>query len=148
MWDEAAAHLADFTEAVVTALDPDGYPVSVRQPAGKYDTATGELTLEWPPGLAVAEGPATVLCHSHDDKLWSIKLMHIKGRLAPRGAGWVFISTAFAPPPRSQLGVMRRAARDMRRQGKRYLARRGLQKPKVNWRALEALCDGDAAKME
>jgi hypothetical protein len=33
MWSEAAKELAKFPEAVVTALDSAGYPVSVRQVA-------------------------------------------------------------------------------------------------------------------
>jgi hypothetical protein len=47
--------------------------------------------------------PATVLCHSHDEKLWNIQQMRIKGRLERRADQWVFISTDFRRPPRSQL---------------------------------------------
>ena len=148
MWSEAAKELAKFREAVLTALDPAGYPVSVRQMAPRYDPGTGEFTVVWPSGLSVAEGPATVLCHSHDEKLWNIKQMQIKGRLERRADQWVFISTDFRRPPGSQLGVFWRMARDMRRAGRRYLDRRGLEMPTVNWKALQALRNGTSAKDE
>ena len=148
MWSEAAKSLAGYREAVVTAVDPTGYPVSVRQAAPRYDPATGEFTAEWPSGLPVSEGPAVVLCHSHDEKLWNIKQLQIKGRLERRNDRWVFRSTGFHAPPASQLGIFLRLARDMRKTGRRYLDRRGLKAPRVNWRALNALRGGGPAKIE
>lgn len=148
MWAEAAKRLAEYEEAVVTALDPAGYPVSIRQAAPRYDPATGEFTVEWPSGLAVSEGPAIVLCHYHDEKLWNIRQLQIRGRLERRAERWVFISTGFRPPPACALGVFVRLARDMRKSGKRYLGRRDLEKPTVNWRALKALREGCPTKIE
>ena len=103
MWSEAAKELAKFPEAVLSALDPEGYPVSVRQSAPRYDPAAGRFTVVWPPDLPVAEGLATVLCHYHDEKLWNIKQLQIKGRLEREADHWVFTSSAFRRPPRSQL---------------------------------------------
>ncbi|MFZ1177472.1 MAG: hypothetical protein WAO15_14610 [Mycobacterium sp.] len=139
MWSEAAKEFANFTEAVLTALDPAGYPVSVRQMAPRYDAATGEFSVVWPPELPVAEGPATVLCHYHDKNLWKIRQIQIKGRLERRADQWVFTSTDFRRPPRSQLTLFWRMSRDMRRAGRRYLDRRGLEMPAVNFEALRAL---------
>lgn len=139
MWFEAAEELAKFPEAVLSALDPAGYPVSVRQAAPRYDPATGRFPVVWPPGLPVAEGPATVLCHYHDEKLWNIKQIHIKGRLERESDHWVFHSTVFRRPPRSQLTAFWRLARDMRTSGRRYLDRRGLEMPKINWKAVQAV---------
>ena len=148
MWSEAAKRLAEYSEAVVTALDPAGYPVSVRQAAPRYDPATGEFAVEWPPQLAVSEGPAIVLCHSHDEKLWNIKQLQIKGHLERREERWVFVSSGFRAQPTSQLRVFLRLGRDMRKTGKRYLDRRGRKAPTVNWRALKALRKGGPAKVE
>jgi hypothetical protein len=139
VWSEAAKELAKFPEAVLTALDPAGYPVSVRQVAPRYDPATGEFTVRWPSDLPVAEGPATVLCHHHDENLWNIRQMRINGWLERRADEWVFSSTEFRRPPRSQLTVFWRMGRDMRRAGRRYLVRRGLEMPTVNFKALQAL---------
>jgi hypothetical protein len=148
VWSEAAKRLAEYREAIVTALDPEGYPVSIRQAAPRYDPATGEFTVEWPSGLAVSEGPAVALCHSHDEKLWNIRQLQIKGRLERRNDRWVFLSTGFRAPATSQLGTFLRLACDMRKAGKRYLDPRGLKKPTVNWRALNALRPGSPAKIE
>ncbi len=139
MWAEAAKWLARFPDAVLTAVDPAGYPVSVRQTAPRYDPATGKFPVVWPPDLPVAEGPATVLCHHHDEKLWNLKQIQIKGRLERHADQWVFTITEFRPPPRSQLATLWRLAHDMRVAERRYLDRRGLEMPAVNWEALHAL---------
>jgi len=98
VWAEAAKALAKFPEAVVTAVDDAGYPVSVRLTAPRYDAETGQMPVVWPPDFAITEGPATVLCHYHDEKLWNIRSLQIKGRLERRGPhDWVFISTHLPP---------------------------------------------------
>ena len=62
MWDEAAKWLDKFPEAVLTAIDRDGYPVSYRVSTSAYNTASGELSVPPPPGpVDVAEGPASLL---------------------------------------------------------------------------------------
>src|SRR5437868_9839631 len=98
MWAEAAKTIARFRGVVVTAVDADGYPVSVRVSAPRYDGASGELPVSWPDSFGVTAGPAVLLCHSHNRKLWNIKIAQVKGRLEQRTAGWVFITTAFTPP--------------------------------------------------
>jgi hypothetical protein len=50
------------------------------------------MLVVWPGNFAITEGPATVLCHYHDEKLWNIATMQIKGRLERRADGWVFAS--------------------------------------------------------
>ena len=136
MWAEAAKALGTFAEAVVTAIDPDGYPVSVRQAAPRYDADTGQMLVAWPEDVAVTEGAANVLCHYHDDKLWNIRAMQIKGRLERRGNDWIFVSTAFTPPSGMLLALWR-AAKSNRAAGLRYLNKRGLGRPAVNWAALK-----------
>ncbi len=138
MWTEAAKALAAFPEAVVTAVDPDGYPVSVRQNSLRYDATTGEMLLAWPQNIAVNEGPANVLCHSHDEKLWNIRALQIKGRLERRGDDWVFISSAFTPPSNMVVALWR-AAKSNRAAGNRYLDKRGLERPQVNWAAIKEI---------
>lgn len=135
MWTDAAKALAAFPEVVVTAVGPDGYPVSVRQNSLRYDAVTGEMLVAWPEEVAVAEGPANLLCHSHDENLWNIKALQIKGHLERRGDDWVFIGSAFTPPS-SMVVTLWRAARSNRAAGHRYLQRRGLERPQVNWPAI------------
>jgi hypothetical protein len=74
VWAEAAKWLAKFDEAVLTVLDADGYPVSIRVDTRNYDAATGQLPAELVGQLGCAEGPANLLCHYHDEKMWNIRL--------------------------------------------------------------------------
>lgn len=136
MWAEAAKALAEFPDVVVTAIDDTGYPVSVRQSTAAYDPVIGEVPIVWPTGFAVPDGPAVLLCHAHDEMLWKIRQFQIRGRLEWRSDGCVFVSTDFRRPPRSQLVASWTLAREMCRTGNRYLNRRGLPMPKVNFQAL------------
>ena len=138
MWAEAAKSLAAFPEVVVTTVDADGYPVSIRQTAPRYDAETGQMPVVWPPDFAVTEGSAIVLGHSHDEKLWNLKTMQIKGRLERRAGGWVFISTAFTPPS-GMLVAFWRLSKNGRAAGRRYLEKRSLTPPSVNWDAIHEL---------
>jgi hypothetical protein len=140
MWTDPAGALAAFSESggVVTATDPYGYPVSVRQTSLPFDATTGEMVVAWPKDLDVVEGPANLLCHSHDEKLWHLKALHIQGRLERRGGDWIFVGSAFTPPSRMAV-VLWRAARSNRAAGNRYLEKRGLRRPPVNWHAIKEM---------
>jgi len=138
VWAEAARWLAKFPEAVVTAVDAEGYPVSIREAAPRYDPETGQMSVAWPDGVAFAEGPANVLCHSHDEKVWNIKAMQIKGHLERSEGDCVFITTAFTPPP-GMLVTFWRLSRTGRAAARRYLDNRGLTAPAVNWDAIDEL---------
>jgi hypothetical protein len=139
MWHRTAKWLNRFPEAVVTAMGPNGYPVSVRQQSLRYDARTGEMTVAIPALLAALAGPANVLAHHHDEDLWNLRAIKIRGRIERRGDDWVFISEAFAPPPRGQLRTLVRLARTLRRSADQYLAKRGLTRPEINWAAVDTL---------
>lgn len=135
MWDEAAKWLDKFPEAVLNAIDRDGYPVSYRVSTSAYNKASGELPVPPPPGAVdVAEGPASLLCHSHDEKMWNLQLVTVIGALDRRDGAWIFLTESFTPP--SKLAVMA-FVRSMRRTAKRYLDKRGLTRPQVNWSAIK-----------
>ena len=136
MWDKAAGWLGNFPEAVLTGLDSGGYPVSVRVDTQGYDAVTGELPATLPETLGAVEGPANLLCHYHDEKMWNIKAIQIKGRLEKRGDAWVFVSTKFNPPSRTGLfGFMR----SLHVSAQKYLDKRGLERPAVNWAAIKEI---------
>ena len=52
-------------------------------PTGAYDSATGELPVSLPDAVDGAEGPANLLCHSHDEKL-NLQMITVKGTLEKR----------------------------------------------------------------
>ncbi|KGI69427.1 hypothetical protein MJO55_20595 [Mycolicibacterium rufum] len=134
MWAEAAKRLSRFPEAVLTALDADGYPTSVRVPTRHYDAGSGELYVKMPDRSRVAESPANLLCHSHDEKLWRLDSTHVRGRLERRDDEWVFVSESFMPPSRLQIVAFLRGTGTS---AQKYLDRRGLARPTVNWAAVK-----------
>jgi hypothetical protein len=134
VWAETAKWLAKYPEAVVTALDVNGYPFSVRQSTSSYNARTGELPVELPETLRPTSGPANLLCHKHDEALWNLSSIQIAGVLDRGYNGWVFVSSAFTPPSRLALLQLSRRSRATSR---RYLAKRRLEAPKVNWVAVK-----------
>jgi hypothetical protein len=97
-------------------LDSDGYPASVRVDTRTYDAATGRLPAALPDVLRPIEGPANLLCHYHDEKMWKLKAIQVKGRLEKRDGEWTLsqrrsnrrrdwrclsFSKAHAPQPRN-----------------------------------------------
>jgi hypothetical protein len=133
MWANAAKQVAKFSEGVLTAVDAQGYPVSVRQLALPYDAADGTMRITLPDALGAIEGPANLLCHFHDDKMWNMRAIQLKGRIERRNDTWVFVTTSFAPPSPIQL------IRGIHRSTRRYLEKRGLPKPVVAFDAIEKL---------
>jgi hypothetical protein len=100
------------------------------------DAATDRLPAPLPSAFHVVEGPANVLCHSHDEKMWHLNAIQIKGRLESREGGWVFQSTNFDAP--SKLVFFQFLA-NTRTAGQKYLDKRGLQRPAINWTAIKEI---------
>jgi hypothetical protein len=136
VWTEAATALSRYDEAVLTAIDAQGYPFSVRVRTADYDATTGVLSAEFPAALAPVAGPANLLCHFHDEKMWNIRSVHVRGRLERRDDAWDFVSTAFTAP--SRLGPIA-MVRNANASARRYLARRGLGRPAVDWAAVKEI---------
>src|SRR5215218_2999835 len=60
VWDEIVRHLPSFESAVLTGLDAEGYPYSVRcRP--RIDPTARTLKVQLP--AAIRPGPASLLCH-------------------------------------------------------------------------------------
>jgi hypothetical protein len=133
---EAAKWLKKFDEAVLTVLDSDGYPASIRVDTHTYDGATGRLPASLPEVLRAVEGPANLLCHYHDDKMWKLKAIQVKGRLEQRDGEWDFVTTSFKPPSKFELFVFLKGTRTAAR---KYLDKRGLARPEVNWAAVNEI---------
>ena len=136
MWAEAAKWLSKFDDGVVTGVDADGYPVSVRVSTRDYDATAGTLAVAFPPATPVVDGPANVLAHSHDEKLWKLNMMQIKGRLERRDDGWIFRSTRFDAP--AKLAFVQ-FLRSNSASAQKYLDKRGLARPAVNWAAVKEI---------
>jgi hypothetical protein len=89
-----------------------------------------------PDSLRPTTGPASLLCHYHDEKLWGLRFVHVAGRAERRGERWVFVSTKLVPPPKGGfLGL----ARSVSTAATKYLAKRGLERPTVDWAAIKEI---------
>ena len=96
MWAEITRHLYEFESAVLSGLDEEGYPFSVR--CRPYPRRVGRRGAE---GLAAPRharpGPVSLLCHSHDENLWNLKSFLVRGVLVKDAGGWSFEPGQFIP---------------------------------------------------
>jgi hypothetical protein len=86
------------------------------------------------PYLPLQPGPAGLLCHRHDERLWNQRSFLVRGRLDRDGDDWLF------HPLQLVEGVgyggipgMVRFVMGARRQAGRYLAARHLTRPEIPW---------------
>ncbi|MFF0549777.1 pyridoxamine 5'-phosphate oxidase family protein [Streptomyces sp. NPDC004311] len=132
-----AAQLGRFPTAVLAARDAAGAPLLARTrprpvPAG--------YLVDVPPDCAVERGPATLLVHRHDEALNHMYNASVRGDLRRTEAGWMLVPSAVVEPmgsgrPTDALRVLRHTKRST----DRYLERRGLRRPKVQWDGFRAL---------
>jgi hypothetical protein len=78
---------------VLSHLDADGYPASVRCPARPVP-GTRDVALE-PPAFAVAwRGAATLLFHRHDERLEGLAQLVLRGTIEERGDDGIVLAVA------------------------------------------------------
>lgn len=138
MWDEVTKGLAQFPDAVLTGVDADGYPLSIRcQP--QVDTPNQVLRVPMASDIDLQPGPASLLCHSHDENLWKLKAFLIRGQIEPVDGSWVFHPQKVIPGGGmgGPLGDLRTIV-EARRTAKRYLTKRGLARPAIPWDKIKA----------
>jgi hypothetical protein len=140
--------LAGYRNAVLAWLDDDGTPALRRvRPSG--DPVRRELGLDLGADgdgdRPLRAGPASLLCHSHDEALWHLHSMVCVGRLEHRDDRWVLLPTRFVPGAGTDLPTMLRMIRQNRRTARRYLEDRSLPTPAVPWREYKAVKRGTAS---
>lgn len=139
MWDEIEKYLPTFPSAVLNALDAEGRPYSVRCRPG-IERSERLLRLDLAAESALRPGPASLLCHSHDERLWNLNSFLVRGRLDRTENGRTFVAERFVPGGGigGPLGTVK-AFVGMRRTATRYLRKRGLPRPPIPWNEIEAL---------
>jgi hypothetical protein len=139
MWADVRRHLRDFVSPVLTGVDGDGYPFSIRC-TPKLDEAQQVLRVSLPGWTWIVPGPASLLCHAHNHLLWDLRSFMIRGTLEPAGGEtWLFRPARFVPGIGiGGLAGMARFALAKRRTARRYLERRGLTRPRIDWEQLKA----------
>ncbi|HVS04727.1 MAG TPA: hypothetical protein VHK65_00985 [Candidatus Dormibacteraeota bacterium] len=139
MWAEVRRLLPGFSGPVLTGVDCDGYPFSIRC-IPSLDEEQQVLRVSLPEWSRIAPGPASLLCHGHNQLLWDLRSFMIRGTLEPSGETWLFRPSRFVPGIGiGGLAGMVRFALAKRRAAGRYLDRRGLARPRIDWAQLKAV---------
>jgi hypothetical protein len=136
----ALRRLPGFSSAVLAAFDAAGRPTLLRV-RPRADTAARRFAVDVPAGEGLRPGPASILCHSHDEKLWTLRSFVAGGTLDRDGDGWVLRPERFVPGGGDRMGpvTLVRTVRDLRRTAQDYLDRRGLERPAIPWAEYRSL---------
>lgn len=142
-FSRANAALAPYRSAVLATVGSDGFP-SLRRVRLIADPSRGAFLVD-ADGDAGREaaprpGPASILCHRHDDTLQNQYSFVTLGRVESRSGAWAFIPTRFIQGSGGDnpLGAIRKVIA-VRRATKRYLSARSLPRPRIPWEDLDAL---------
>lgn len=139
MWSELYKYSAQFKSAVLTGVNADGYPYSVRC-TPTFDEFRFALYIGLANELAIEPGRASLLYHQHNEQLWDLKMFLVRGFLEYDTERWVFypgqliLGNGLRHPLHDIAAIMR-----MRRAAKQYLHRRGLERPSIPWAEIKAL---------
>lgn len=140
--EKLAAFIGDYPSAVLSRVDPSGYPISVRCPVRLQE---GTQTISFPMLPPIAEGwrgKACLLFHMHDERLEGLRQMVLKGELVSTESGAVVfaISEFVTANGRADTDRMPHAGAPLhmlqfyrlgRRKAKVYLAKRGAPWPAI-----------------
>ncbi|MET8947228.1 pyridoxamine 5'-phosphate oxidase family protein [Streptomyces sp. NPDC004542] len=125
------AQLRRAPSAVLAARDASGAPVLAR--TVPRPTPSGYL-VDVPADCPVEDGPAGLLVHRHDERLNHMYNAFVRGTVERTEAGWLLVpSTVIEPMGSGRARDALRVLRQTKRSTDRYLARRGLSRPKVEW---------------
>jgi hypothetical protein len=139
VWDEIVRLLPDFEDAVLTGLDAEGYPYGVR--VRPWADSTGRvIRVPLPAYASIQDGPASLLCHAHDEDLWNLRSFLVRGVLRREEGIWALEPRAFVPGAGvgGPMGLVR-FVRGSRQNAERYLKKRGLARPSIPWNRINEI---------
>jgi hypothetical protein len=151
MWTELVRQVQHYPTAVITMIDQAGYPLSIRCHP-QIDRDAQVLRIALAPGIgAMRPGPASLLCHAHNEKLWRLRNLLVRGtiELAPNTDDtWLFFPRRLIRgQSRSPLYFVRTLVAS-RRAARRYLALRGISRPLIPWQHIHKARASGASKSE
>jgi hypothetical protein len=121
-----------YSERQRGAFDEEGRPLSLRCLAEV--NGDDSLTLSAAEGILLQPGPACLLFHFHDDRLWNLKSFVLRGQLDNVTQEWIFRLERFIAG--MGIGGLRsfwRLLVNGRRRTARYLKKRDLDRPRIPW---------------
>jgi hypothetical protein len=138
LWNEIVRFLPDFQSAVLIGLEDSGYPFSIRCKP-EVDEKLQLLRVNLPDYVNIQSGPAGLMCHKHDEKVWNLKSFIVRGSLERSDGGWLFRPKKFVSGfGGGVLGTLK-FVRDGRRTAKNYLKKRHLERPIIPWKKINKI---------
>ncbi|MBP2329381.1 hypothetical protein JOF56_009766 [Kibdelosporangium banguiense] len=138
-WKELDLYLHLFTSPVLSFVDEDGYPFSLRL-RPRHDRDADLMRLDLPQAVTPVAGPAWLLWHRHDEDIADIAALAIQGKLTKDDDGWTFKPERVIPGPGLGPGGWGEAIQAMTDNAARYVEQRGLTQPdRIPWEGLEAI---------
>ena len=149
MWNERLAKRAsNYSTGVLSIVDADGYPMSVRCTA-RLDASRQVFTFPTPAQAANWRGKACLLFHQFNERLEGLKQMVILGELvSENGLLTLHVSKFVTANGRPNTDQMPHASSPLhmlqffllgRRKSRAYLARRGTPWPPIPYDEIERL---------
>ncbi|GAA3433305.1 hypothetical protein [Kutzneria kofuensis] len=132
IWSEFDEHAHVYAPGVLSFIDTDGFPFSLRVRA-RQDREAGVFRFPLPEGTPAVDGPAWLLWHHHDALLDDHHVLAVKGKLVQDDGEWA------VRPDR----VFASGYGDMSKIGERteaYLVSRGItERPEIPWDELKRI---------
>jgi hypothetical protein len=125
-----------YHSAVVSWLDTTGAPASART---ALSPMSGEALRIQHPSPYLRPGPASILCHTHNAKLWNQRSFLATGQLTTNGSDWTFTPTRFVSGMSGNPVAMIKFLHAARSSAHNYLAHRHMPRPRIPWDAYHRL---------
>jgi len=136
-FDDLARALGRFPAPRLTVVSHVGYPASTICPA-VVSSGDRVLRLDVPAWLSAAPGPASLMSHRHDEKLWHLAGFLARGALEADGTGWLFRPTKYVTFGATSPAGIVAFVRSTRRAARADLQRRQTPPPPIPWDKLAA----------
>lgn len=121
---------------MLAARDASGAPVLARTRPVPTDEG---FAVEVPADCAATAGPASLLVHRHDEQLNHMHNALVRGTLTAGDRRLLVPTNVVEPMGTGRPTDAIRVLRSTRRATTRYLERRGLDRPRVQWDEFKAL---------
>jgi len=136
IWDDIIKLMADYDETIITGVDGNGYPVSVRcKPQLDHDARI--VRCEIPDNLGLQAGQASLMCHKHDEWLFNMTSFGVRGTIERDEDGWLLRPKRVLPGAGLAPTDLLNLVMNGRRGAKKYLDKRGLLRPKIPWKEIQ-----------
>ena len=91
------------------------------------------VRVDLPDYVKIQSGPAGLLCHRHDEKIWNLESFMVRGSLERSDEGWLFQPKEFVSGVGGGVVGLLKFVRNGRRRAKNHLKKRQLERPAVPW---------------